>query len=133
MTTDARALIRLTPDESAQLRHHIADHKATCSYSCHLIERLLEGFTAALDRIHFITEDSAVARANVRLQDSIDITSNELEAALDEVDRLRGAISELHVDAQRWLTESDDRPNLRAAENRLRLILEGDPCTEATK
>lgn len=32
----------LTSDEIAQLEHHIADHRVTCSYSCSLIRRMLD-------------------------------------------------------------------------------------------
>jgi hypothetical protein len=36
----------LTPRDIAQLRHHIEFHRATCAYSCSLIERLLDGAAA---------------------------------------------------------------------------------------
>lgn len=39
----ASAAVRLTPEERAQLRHHIAAHKATHAYSCSLIGKLLDG------------------------------------------------------------------------------------------
>lgn len=37
----------LTADERAQLEHHIRDHRATCAYSCSIIERLLVGARSA--------------------------------------------------------------------------------------
>lgn len=37
------AHLSLTGDETDQLRHHIADHSATCGYSCSLIEQLIGG------------------------------------------------------------------------------------------
>jgi DNA anti-recombination protein RmuC len=78
MTTDARALIRLTADEAAQLRHHIADHRVTCSYSCHLIERLLTGYTAALDEVDRLRKfEPAVAQRFL-----------DLNAANAEINRL---------------------------------------------
>lgn len=45
-----------------------------------------------------------------------------------ELLRLRAAITALHTDAEHWLTEPNlERPNLRAAENRLAAILKGTP------
>lgn len=51
-----------------------------------------------------------------------------------ELLRLRAAITALHTDAERWLTESDDRyvehdlrPNLRAAVARLAAMIGGKP------
>lgn len=41
----------------------------------------------------------------------------------DNLRAIRDGLSRLHEDAKRWLTESDDRPNLRAAERRI------DPLT----
>ena len=39
------------------------------------------------------------------------------------LDVLRDGLKRLDADAQRWLTESDDRPNLRAAAARIRKLL----------
>jgi hypothetical protein len=119
---------------------------------------ILDGYTAALDRIHLITEDSAVARANVRLQDSIDIASKELEAALDEVDRLRGALGEqaLVIEQQdremermraglteirdnlinagyEYHGESSSCPEVQLVVIERLLTIQGAPCTDATK
>jgi hypothetical protein len=46
-------------------------------------------------------------------------------------DGLRDALVRLDADAQRWLTESDDRPNLRAAAARIRELLELLPAGES--
>lgn len=101
MTTDARALIRLTPDETAQLRHHIADHKVTCSYSCHLIEHLLTGYSEALDaveRVKMAARDQAGRdRALIgALENYIDQKPSR-ETLLDEAVQLRTELGELKL------------------------------------
>lgn len=40
-----------------------------------------------------------------------------------ELTVLREGLAKLHRDAERWLTESDDRPNLRAAASRIGKLL----------
>jgi hypothetical protein len=55
----------LTADERAQLEHHIRDHRATCSWSCSIIERLM---TAADFRpgIEAILADDDLTSGEVR-------------------------------------------------------------------
>lgn len=48
-------------------------------------------------------------------------TSSTVELA--QLRAMRAGLARLHEDAKRWLTESDDRPNLRAAERRIAKLL----------
>lgn len=54
----------------------------------------------------------------------------EGKAMAAELLAVRAGLARLHQDCKRWLTESDDRPNLRAAEKRVRLLA-SDPLRVA--
>lgn len=50
-TVPPAAIGTISTDDLAQLRHHVGSHRATAASSCSIIERLLEGYTAALDEV----------------------------------------------------------------------------------
>lgn len=66
------------------------------------LRAMLDGFSKALDEVENLRKDG-----------------ERMACELAELRRLRDGVRALHVDAERWLTEPDDRANLRAAEHRL--------------
>jgi hypothetical protein len=54
----------------------------------------------------------------------VTLLGDELEAAIGRLDRVTSELFKLQLDAQRWLNESEDRANLRAAESRIERIVE---------
>lgn len=64
-------------------------------------------------------------REKVRYLDRLLTATRLYTAELAELRTMRDGLEELHVDARRWLTESDPMPNLRAAAAELSKHLDG--------
>jgi hypothetical protein len=74
----------MTPDDIAQIRHHIKTHSETCATSCALIERLLEDYEHAV-----CTEGDHLSIASRRMVDTV---MGERDALRAEVRRMQAAM-----------------------------------------